>query len=144
MVNKLMQPPPDLWEKLKPLARQKRHEPTPAENRLWEHIRNRQIDNLKFRRQHPVDKFIVDFYCSDARLVIEVDGWIHAYTMDEDAIRQEFLPSLGIKVIRFTNDQVFQSLYECLEQIAVVGRERRIPSPPDPLSTGWRGGRGVR
>jgi very-short-patch-repair endonuclease len=74
MVNKLMQPPPDLWEKLKPLARQKRHEPTPAENRLWEHIRNRQehirnrqIDNLKFRRQHPIDKFIVDFYCSDAR-----------------------------------------------------------------------------
>lgn len=61
--------------------------------------------------------------------------------MDEDAIRQEFLQSLGIKVIRFTNDQVFQSLYECLEQIAVVGRERRIPSHPDSPSP--QGGEGV-
>lgn len=131
MEHKLMQPPPTLWEKLKPLARQKRHDPTPAENRLWEQLRNRQIATVKFRRQHPIDKFIVDFYCSDARLVVEADGWIHEYTVDEGAIRQEFLESLGIKVIRFTNDEIFQSLHECLERIAVAGRERLMSTGPD-------------
>ncbi|MCS6918857.1 MAG: rRNA maturation RNAse YbeY, partial [Fimbriimonadales bacterium] len=70
----------ELWELLKPLARQKRREPTPAEKRLWKYLRNRQLLGFKFRRQHTIERFIVDFYCPEAKLVIEVDGEIHDYT----------------------------------------------------------------
>jgi very-short-patch-repair endonuclease len=108
---------PKLWEMLKPLARQKRHEPTPAENHLWRYLRNRQVNNTKFRRQHAIDRFIVDFYCVEARLIIEVDGSIHDYTADEDALRQEFLESLGLRVIRFTNDAVLHDIQDVLIEI---------------------------
>jgi very-short-patch-repair endonuclease len=108
---------PELWAKLKPLARQMRHEPTGAENALWWRIRNRRIAGAKFRRQHAIDRFIVDFYCAEAQLIIEVDGSIHDYSQEEDAIRQEFLESLGVKVIRFTNGEVMQQMKAVLERI---------------------------
>src|SRR5689334_5456897 len=92
----------DLWAKIKPLARQMRHEPTPAENVLWQKLRRKGVADAGFRRQHPIDRFIVDFYCHEARLVVEVDGSIHEYTQEEDALRQEFLESLGLRVIRFS------------------------------------------
>src|SRR5262249_52933677 len=60
-----------LWEKLKPLAKQMRVEPTPAEGRLWEHLRNRQVNGLKFRRQHSIERFVVDFYCAEEKLIVE-------------------------------------------------------------------------
>jgi very-short-patch-repair endonuclease len=109
--------PPHLWARLKPLARQKRHHPAPAENLLWECLRNRRIAGLKFRRQHAIERFIVDFYCAEAHLVVEVDGPIHDYTPEEDAIRQEFLESVGTRVIRFTNDDVLHHLDAVLEAI---------------------------
>jgi very-short-patch-repair endonuclease len=59
-----------LWEKLKPIARQMRHEPTLAENALWQRLRNRQIANARFRRQHNIDRFVVDFYCAEVGLII--------------------------------------------------------------------------
>ncbi len=62
------QTPPELWEKLKPLARQMRCQPTPAENKLWQRLRNKQILGFKFRRQHAIDKIIVDLYCNEAQL----------------------------------------------------------------------------
>ena len=92
---------PDLWERLKPLAREKRHTPTEAEDRLWQMLRRHQLAGLKFRRQHPIERFIVDFHCTEARLVIEVDGPIHHYSREEDAIRQELLEALGLRVVRF-------------------------------------------
>src|SRR5260221_2218105 len=98
---------PKLWEKLKPLARQMRSEPTPAEVALWERLRGRKVAGCKFRRQHAIGKFIVDFYCLEKQLVVEVDGPIHEYTQEEDAVRQEFLESLGLKVVRVSNDEVF-------------------------------------
>jgi very-short-patch-repair endonuclease len=82
--------PPDLWDKLKPLARQMRHEPTSAEAFLWQHLRRKQL-GVKFRRQHLIDRFIVDFYSHEAALVVEVDGPIHEYTSEEDALRQQFI-----------------------------------------------------
>jgi len=109
--------PPELWAKLKPLARQKRRDPTPAEDALWQRLRNRQIADTKFRRQHTIDRFIVDFYSADAHLVIEVDGPIHEYTPAEDVIRQEYLESLGLCVLRFTNDAVFSLLGDVVRQI---------------------------
>jgi very-short-patch-repair endonuclease len=105
-----------LWEKLKPLARQKRHEPTQAEDRLWQQVRRDQL-GAHFRRQHAIERFIVDFFCASAHLVIEVDGAIHDYTPEEDAIRQKYLESLGLCVIRFTNDQVFDELDKVIESI---------------------------
>ena len=111
---------PELWDKLKPLARQMRREPTAAENVLWQHLRNRQLEHIKFRRQHAIDRFIVDFYCAKARLIIEVDGEIHDYTQAEDAIRQEYLESLGLFVLRFSNDDVLHRLESVEEQISAV------------------------
>jgi very-short-patch-repair endonuclease len=107
----------ELWDALKPLARQMRQEPTPAEDALWEVIRNRKLDNFKFRRQHPIDRFIVDFYCAEAHLVIEVDGTIHDYTPDEDALRQAFIESRGITVIRFRNEDILERLDSSVAQI---------------------------
>lgn len=112
--------PPELWDKLKPLARQMRCEPTPAEKSLWEKLRNKQLLGFKFRRQHPIDRFIVDFYCAEARLIIEVDGEVHNYTQVEDAIRQEFLESLGLRLIRFRNEEVLMGLDAVLEKIVSV------------------------
>jgi very-short-patch-repair endonuclease len=88
------QPSPDLWQKLKPLARQMRKEPTPAEARLWQQIRKRQIYGVKFRRQFAIERFITDFCSPEARLIIEVDGPIHQYTQEEDQVRQSLLELL--------------------------------------------------
>jgi very-short-patch-repair endonuclease len=108
----------ELWEMLKPLAREKRIQPTPSEDRLWAGLRNRQLNGLKFRRQHAIERFIVDFYCSDLGLVVEVDGEIHDYIQEEDALRQEALEALGFTVMRFKNAQVNNDLNSVLETIS--------------------------
>jgi very-short-patch-repair endonuclease len=102
-----------------------RHDPTPAEETLWECLRNRQIAGLKFRRQHGIDRFIADFYCADAQIIIEVDGAVHEYTPEEDAIRQEFLESLGFRVVRFTNDDVEQHL-DAVVQVITETLQNRV------------------
>ena len=68
---------PQLWHRLKPLAREMRLNPTPAEDRLWQRLRRSQIHGTPFRRQHTIERFIVDFYCPQAQLVIELDGPIN-------------------------------------------------------------------
>jgi very-short-patch-repair endonuclease len=100
--------PPELWEKLKPLARQMRHEPTPAEDALWQRVRNRRVGGAKFRRQYAIERFIVDFVCLEQRLIIEVDGGIHEQQQEYDAIRQAFLEAQGFRVLRFSNGDVLQ------------------------------------
>jgi very-short-patch-repair endonuclease len=124
--------PPHLWEKLKPLARQMRKSPTPAENQLWQHLRGKQLLGYKFRRQHAIERFIVDFYCHKARLIVEIDGPIHQYTPEEDAIRQEFLESLGFRVLRFTNEQVMTNIDGVLEKIAEALRQTKAASSITP------------
>lgn len=113
-----------------------RAEPTLAENHLWRFIR-RQALGVKFRRQHVFDRFIVDFYSHEARLVIEVDGIIHEYTQEQDAVRQAFLESLGLRVVRFTNGEVLQQTPAVLEQIGEVLleiRDQSTPSQPPPFT----------
>jgi very-short-patch-repair endonuclease len=85
---------------------------TKAEAVLWKKLRDREIFNTKFRRQHPVFIFIVDFYCHEYKLVIEVDGEIHSdeETKQYDLGRTEVLNQLGLKVIRFTNDQILYDI----------------------------------
>ncbi len=130
--------PPQLWEKLKPLARQMRREPTHAEDILWQQVRRNEL-GYPIRRQHPFGRFIVDFYCSAARLVIEVDGDIHDYTQEEDAIRQEILESLGLKVIRFKNDEIIHSLDSVLGRIKEAIASAQQPDFSSPLSVHGEG-----
>ena len=92
---------------------------TKAEAVLWKKLKDRKLFPTKFRRQHPIIIFIVDFYCHEYRLVIEVDGDIHN---DENAIQYDFirtdvLNNLGLKVIRFSNDQILFSLNSVIEKI---------------------------
>src|SRR6266550_7334505 len=97
---------PEAWKKLKPVAREQRHDATPAESRLWQALRNGSLAGLKFRRQHPIGRFLVDFYCPRLRLVIEVDGTVHDSRGNEDAERQNELEAFGLGALRFRNEEV--------------------------------------
>jgi very-short-patch-repair endonuclease len=112
--------PPELWEKLRPLARQKRKEPTEAEEALWERLRNRRLSGLKFRRQHGIERFIVDFYCAEIGLVVEVDGLIHEYQHEEDKIREVFIKSQDFQLLRFSNEDVLNNLDFVLNEISIA------------------------
>lgn len=107
-----------LWEKLRPIAREMRSKPTEAENILWQHLRRHQMNGLGFRRQHSIGQFVVDFYCAKAQLVVEVDGPIHQYQSGEDVVRQEYLESCNLKVLRFSNDAILNNIDEVIKQIA--------------------------
>ncbi len=106
---------PPIFEKAKML----RNALTQAEKLLWDKLRNKQLSGFKFRNQHPMDIFIADFYCHQLMLVIEVDGGVHnTYEHKEyDEGRTAELEAYGIKVIRFTNQQVINSLDNVLDEI---------------------------
>ena len=98
-------------------ARQHRARPTATEAKLWQHLRGRRLDGFKFRRQHPVDRFIVDFCCLEHRLVIEIDGPVHQRLAERDSERTTILQALGYRVLRYTNDQVEHDLTAVLDAI---------------------------
>jgi very-short-patch-repair endonuclease len=99
-------------------ARELRHAMTPAEKKLWQHIRDNQL-GVQFRRQHAVGPYIVDFFCAKLKLVIEVDGDTHAEQMDYDAERTKWLNELKqYRVIRFTNDEVRHNIDGVLAKIS--------------------------
>lgn len=98
-------------------ARRLRANPTPAEAKLWEALKGKQLNGLKFRQQHPVEQFILDFYCPSCKLVIEIDGEIHGDRQEYDQARTEKLNTLGYQVIRFTNSEVINDLDKVLSQI---------------------------
>lgn len=105
-------------------ARQLRQPQTPAEARLWNRLRRRQLNGHYFRRQHPIGRLIVDFCCTKARMVVEVDGDIHAMQQEYDAARTGWLEERGYRVIRFTNNEVFHELDAVLERILAVCEEQ--------------------
>ena len=93
------------------LARANRKNPTPAEYTMWSVIlRRRQLAGFKFLRQKPIGDYIVDFYCAELCLVIEIDGDSHANQIDYDAQRTRFLNSLGLHVLRYSNRDVLDNL----------------------------------
>ena len=98
-------------------ARALRRIQTTAEQRLWARLRNRKLAGLKFRRQHAIGRFIVDFYCAEHRLVIEVDGPIHAEQAARDQTRTAWLRSQGYQELRFTNEQVSEEMDTVLDKI---------------------------
>ncbi|MBW4547994.1 MAG: DUF559 domain-containing protein [Symplocastrum torsivum CPER-KK1] len=108
-------------------ARRLRQQLTPAEAHLWSALSRRQLAGLKFRSQHPVGRFIVDFYCPACKLVIEVDGDIHAQQKDYDSVRTEQLQAFGYQVLRFTNEDVLSDLQTVLAHIVKVAEAQFPP-----------------
>jgi very-short-patch-repair endonuclease len=127
MVKHFTQRDAQLQGKLRTIARQMRHEPTPAENFLWQRLRGRRLCGYRFHRQYSIDRFIVDFYCPGAALIIEVDGEVHRQQVEADQERVQILKGLGYRVIRFTNTQVLKELDHVLWKIQDV--LKGTPSP---------------
>jgi adenine-specific DNA methylase/very-short-patch-repair endonuclease len=121
-----------LHKRMIEIARQLRREQTKSEAILWGALRNRQLEGRKFRRQYPIGKFVVDFYCDSEGLVVEVDGAIHQQQEELDRQRQELLESLGLRFVRLKAEQVETNLANALETIrhqllppSNLGREAR-------------------
>jgi putative DNA methylase len=123
---------PDLQEKMTEIARKLRKQQTKSEAILWEALRNRKLEGKKFRRQHPIGKFVVDFYCDAERLIVEVDGSIHEQPEHQelDRQRQALLESLGLRFVRLSAKQVETDLASSLDTI----RDAFLPSSPQPPS----------
>lgn len=107
---------PEKWAVLKEFARNNRKNSTQAEEKLWQELRKEQL-GVKFRRQHAIEDFIVDFVCLQKRLVIEVDGEIHEKQQEYDEMRTAFLKVNGFNVVRFKNQEIFEKLDEVLKEI---------------------------
>jgi very-short-patch-repair endonuclease len=115
--------------KLVPLARGMRRRQTNAEARLWARLRNRQLDLLKFRRQVPRGKYVADFLCDEAMLILEIDGSQHDDQAQQDARRTAYLEDLGYFVMRFRTYDVLQNTDRILDHIcAVAAKRRKAPS----------------
>jgi len=106
-------------KKLFGFARENRKKLTEAEQILWQHLRNKQLNGFKFRRQHPLGKFIADFYLHEAKLVIELDGNYHTQEEQKeyDFGRTYEMKELGIQVLRFTNNEVLKDIEKVLQTI---------------------------
>ena len=104
-----------------------------AEVLLWQQLRGKQMNGFKFRRQFSVDKYILDFYCPQIKLAIEVDGDSHFSdeVIDSDLKRQKYIESLGIKFLRFTNHEIFDSLDGVFNKIL-----ENLPPPTPPCKGG--------
>lgn len=91
------------------LSRKLRRNATDAEKRLWSALRHRQLGDTKFRRQHPLGPYIVDFFCLERGLVVELDGGQHAAQREADAKRDDWLAAQGFRVLRFWNHEVLSN-----------------------------------
>ena len=118
-------------EEARAARRRLRREQTAAERRLWALLRNRRLDGWKFRRQHPLGPYVVDFACLEAGLVVELDGAIHQAQADYDAARDTYLAACGFTVLRLPNALVLERLPEVIEAIrAALGPHRLPPRRP--------------
>ena len=104
---------------LKKYRRELRQKMTPAEVALWQMLRNRQLDGIRFVRQYSIDNYILDFYCPQFHLAIELDGNVHfdEFYIERDKIRTQFLENRGIRILRFENFEVFQYPERTLNEI---------------------------
>ena len=113
-----------------------RHNQTDAERKLWLHLRSRQMNGTKFRRQQPVGRYIVDFFCPESKLVVELDGGHHADQVQADQRRTEFLTKAGYRVLRFWDNEVLSETEAVLQKIV---EELNRPSPRPSPSRGEGG-----
>jgi len=101
----------------KEFARNLRKESTPEEKKVWEALRNRKFMGLKFRRQHVLKGFVVDFYCHSLNLSIEIDGKIHEKQAEYDLLRQALIEEKGIRFIRMTNQEINHNIEKLYNEI---------------------------
>jgi very-short-patch-repair endonuclease len=119
-------------------ARKLRRSSTGVERKLWHRIRDKQVEDFRFRRQRPIGKYIVDFVSLEAKLIIEVDGGQHATREVQDAARTIFLESLGYRVVRFWNNEVIDDMEGVLERIraTLLQSAKSNPTPRPPRGRG--------
>ncbi|MFH1684108.1 MAG: endonuclease domain-containing protein [Candidatus Margulisiibacteriota bacterium] len=111
-------------------ARELRERQTPTEKRVWSLLRDRKLLGLKFRRQHVIEGFVVDFYCHEYKLAIEVDGGIHKRQKEYDRLRQDAIEAKDITVIRVNNEDLENNRCALIQKIKeVIPTLVRIPSP---------------
>lgn len=130
-------------QRTKQLRRRLRNAPTKTEYLLWQRLRRRQVGGLKFRRQHGIRSFVVDFYCPQIKLAVEIDGGVHDYVQQQehDTRRQEYLTALGIHMIRFTDIEILNDINRVIEILeskclTLLPLQTRPPlTPPD--AAGW-------
>jgi very-short-patch-repair endonuclease len=115
-------------------ARRLRRDMTDAERLLWHHLRNRHFSGWKFRRQHEIDRYIVDFLCPGASLIVELDGGQHAQMMAKDANRTRRLEGMGYRVLRFWNNDVLTNTEAVLG--VILEALARVAPHPGPLPGG--------
>ena len=115
-------------------AQELRNNPTDTERFLWQYLRKKQIENVRFRRQHAIDNYIVDFVSLEIKLVIELDGGQHVQQNGYDQQRDDFLHSQGFNILSFWNNDVLTQTSSVLEQIyecvCVLKRTHPHPNPP--------------
>lgn len=114
------------------IARQFRKEPTKSEAVLWQALRGKKLDGIKFRRQQPIGYFVVDFYNSVYRLVVEVDGPIHANQVEADLARQEILEQIGLNVMRVSAEEVEKNLFSVLAKVRLKINDLKLNTSKSP------------
>jgi adenine-specific DNA-methyltransferase len=134
---------PEIRRKMVEIAREFRKEPTKSEAILLEALRGKKLDGIKFRRQQPVGYFVIDFYNSVYRLVVEVDGPIHDNQVEADRARQDILEILGLNVLRVKSETVEKNLPRALNEIRAKIEELKIKANESP-SPALREGLGER
>lgn len=105
--------------------RKLRNNPTESEKKLWQFLRKRQLLGHKFRRQHGIDAYVVDFYCPKLRLAVEIDGEIHKLSevKSDDIERQQYLEKFGISFLRFSNEEVLTNMDKVISTIEIKLKE---------------------
>jgi len=107
------------------IAKKLRQNMTEAETKLWLKIRRKQCENLRFRRQHPIGRYVADFYCHECKLIIELDGKIHNNLKEYDENRDQYLEAGGYTVLRFSNDEIENSIETVLASIRECVRDKK-------------------
>jgi len=123
---------------MKHRARALRKNMPDAERMLWGHLRNRQLSGYKFRRQHPIGSFVVDFVCLEKNLIIEVDGGQHAKDFRRDFKRSDYLNEKGYRILRFWNNEVLQES-ESVLNVTLDFLSEGTPSPRPSPPQAWEG-----
>jgi len=120
-------------------ARLLRNQPTEAEAVLWKLIRQSRLVGYKFRRQHVIKKYILDFYCPALKLGIEVDGLIHKGNEEHDKNRSEALENAGICILRFRNDEILKNSPAVLKKVMHAIEKIDVQTPPPQAGEVGRG-----
>jgi putative DNA methylase len=134
--------PPSMRALMTEIARNLHRNATKSEDILWQALRNRQLDGKKFKRQVDIGPFVLDFYCAEERLAVEVDGSIHALQVDADKRRQELIESLGIRFVRVSAELVESDLQQALAQIRAkfgLRQQSTLPLASQNVGEGARG-----